>query len=408
MVSAKKYIHFLLVHAGIIMSVMSCISPFEPNYKGAENDLLVVDGSLIKGFETQVINISRSSSVSGPVYQPEENCQVKIMDDSGNEYIFTEESPGKYVAIIDNSLLNYNNQYKLLINTPSGQRYESGFQKLLETAPVDSVYAIKETHYLCDADKYLAGLQFYVDLDAPDDASRYYRWQIIETWEIRASYKISGVYDGSVIIFTPDNPSDSLYYCWDSKAASGIYTYTTKNLSHNRLRQVPLHFKAHDSPDMTIKYCATVRQFALDEDAYNYWHQKETELKESGQIYTTQPGQLRSNIYNTLNPDEKVLGYFWVSSLTEKHLFEKNPFYNSIAIGPESCVSYGTCAEAIDENLIKTLYQIARYTKKFPAPPVYMYYVITMSGLGCVYFTKDECIDCRRVGGTTHKPDFWE
>jgi hypothetical protein len=386
-----------------------CISPFEPDYKGAENGLLVVDGSLIMGFQTQEIRISRSTSILKPVFHPVEKCSVRIIDDSGTEFIFTEESPGKYVAKIDDALLSYNSQYKLLISTASGQQYESGFQRILETAPVDSVYAIKETHYISEADKYMAGLQFYVDLNAPDDASRYYRWQITETWEIHAWHKIAGVYDGSTMFFNPDNPSDSLYYCWDSKTASGIYTYSTLNLTHNRLRQVPLHFKAHDSPDMTIKYCATVRQFALDADAYYYWHQKEIELRESGQIYTTQPSQLKSNIFNTANPGEKVLGYFWVSSFTEKHLFEKNPFYNNIAIGPESCVSYGTCAEFLDENLINTLYHITQYTKNFPVPPVYMYYyIMPMSGLFCVYFTKDECIDCRRVGGNTHKPDFWE
>lgn len=407
-IKQSSHSRFTAIIISVILLTISCISPFEPDYKG-ETSLLVVDGSIIKGYKTQEIIISRSSSTLKPVLHPVEDCRVTVRDDEGNEFMFIEESPGKYVAVIDDALLKYNSRYKLFISTPSGEQYESGYQKLLETARVDSVYAVKETHFLPETGKYLAGLQFYVDLDAPDNASRYYRWQILETWEIHATYKISGVFDGSTIFFSPDNPSDSLYYCWDSQTAPGIYTFSTSNLSHNRLRQVPLHFKAHDSPDMTIKYCATVKQFALDEDAYYYWHQKEIELKESGQIYTTQPSQLKSNIYNTANPGEKVLGYFWVSSVTEEHLYEKNPFYNNIAIGPEHCVSFGTCAEFLDEKLINTLYQITRYTKNFPAPPVYMYYyIMPMSGLFCVYFTKDECIDCRLVGGTNHRPDFWE
>lgn len=390
-----------------MLLAVSCITSFEPDFKG-ETSLLVVDGSLIKGFQTQEIRISRSTSLSERVLPVVENCSVRIIDDSGNEFMFTEESPGKYVANIDDALLNYDTQYKLLITTPSGENYESNYQTLLETAPIDSLYAIKETQYVRDADDYMYGLQFYLDLDAPDDASRYYRWQIVETWEIHAWHKITGVYDGKTIFFTPQNPSDSLYYCWDSETAKGIYTYSTLNLSHNRLSKVPLHFKAYNSPDMTIKYAATVRQYALDEDAWYYWHQKETELKESGQIYTTQPTQLRSNIHNTLNPDETVLGYFWVSSVTEKHLFEQNPFYNNIAIGPSSCTSFGTCAEFIDEELIKTLYHITQFRHDFPLPPVYMYYFLSPTGMNCVYFSNDECIDCRRVGGTTSKPYFWE
>jgi hypothetical protein len=398
---------FIIVFASLILVAISCVSPFTPVYKG-DIDFLVVDGSLIKGKGTQVINISRSSSVSQPKYYPVENCHVKIVDESGNEFVFTEISKGKYVAGIDDALLNYDVQYKLVFSTPSGENYESGYQKLLKTTPIDSIYSIKENHYSLENNKYTNGLQFYVNLDAPDDASRYYRWQIDETWENHASYMITGFYDGNTIKFDADSPSDSLYYCWDTKAVSAIYTCSTTNLSHNIFKNIPLHFKKYDSPDLTIKYCATVRQYALNEDAYNYWHQKEIELNESGQIYTTQPNQVKSNIYNVNNPGEKVLGFFWASSLSEKHRFEKNPFANIIIIGPERCVTYGTCSENVDDRLLNMLYSITKTTKNFPAPPVYMYCFTTVYGAICVYFSKDECIDCRLMGGTNHKPDFWK
>ena len=407
MVSVKKYSHLLLVLAGIIVSVLSCISPFEPDYMGAENDLLVVDGSLIKGYEMQVINISRSSSVSEPVYQPEADCHVKIMDESGNEFLFTEESPGKYIARIEDELLIYNTGYKLVFSTSSGEKYESGYQKLLKTAPVDSIYRFEENSYNPDSVKYTRGLQFYVDLDAPDDASKYYRWQIEETWEIRARYKIFGVYDGKIIeLDTRGWPSDSLYYCWDTKMATGIYTFTTNNLSHNILQKVPLHFKPYYSGDLTIKYCATVKQFALNEDAYYYWHQKEIELNESGQIYTTQPDQVKSNVSNINNPDEKVLGFFWASSCTRKHTFEENPFVRT-PIGPSSCSSYEICTDQSEEELINLLYHLIWSIRNFPEPPVYITVWINLNGDLCAALSKDGCIDCRVMGGTNHKPDYW-
>jgi hypothetical protein len=407
-IMTKKYNCLIIVLISLIWIAPGCISPFVPDYRG-ESDLLVVDGSLIKGFDTQVVNISRSSSISKPKYQPVENCQVKIIDESGNAIIFTEESKGKYVSHVDDALLGFDTRYKLMLHTPSGENYESDYQRLLKTAPVDSIYSVKENHYDSESGTYMDGLQFYVDLDAPDDASRYYRWQIKETWEIHATWMITGIYDGKTILFDDNSPSDSLYFCWDTKTAGGIYTYSTGNLSHNILKKIPLHFKKYDSPDLTIKYCATVRQFALNEDAYYYWHQKEIELNEMGEIYTTQPSQLNSNVHNINHPDEKVLGFFWASSCTEKHLFEKNPFYNNIAIGPERCVSYGTCSEFMDEQLINDLYNIIRYTKNFPQPPVYMYnYTLPRSGYICVYFTKDQCVDCRLIGGTNRKPDFWK
>ena len=93
--------------------------------------MLVVEGSIIKGLEKQEIKISRASSISNPEY-PVINCQVKVMDDSGNEFVFSEVSQGKYVATIDDALLNYNNQYKLVFSTSSGENYESGYQTFLK------------------------------------------------------------------------------------------------------------------------------------------------------------------------------------------------------------------------------------------------------------------------------------
>jgi hypothetical protein len=398
----KRRNRFILIFTGLTIFALSCISPFEPDFKGEDN-LLVVDGSLIKGLETQMIKISRSSSISQPEYRPVENCQVKIMDDSGNEFAFSEESQGKYVANIDDAHLNYDTQYKLIFSTPSGEEYESGYQKLLRNAPVDNIYCIKEYHSNTDSLKDIQGLQFYVDLDAPNDASRYFKWQIEETWEIHATWKINGVYDGKTIkLFSW--PSDSLYYCWGTKTATGIYTTSTINLSNNTLKKIPLHFKSHYSQDLTIKYCATVKQFALNEDAYNYWHQKETEMNESGQIYTIQPSQAKSNISNTGNPDEKVLGFFWVSSYTEKHLFLENPFIKD-ALSPKSCSVVGSSTNLLGQDLINYLYTLIARTKNFPKPPPVFIYFTTPNG---VYFTKDECIDCRLMGGSTSKPDFWE
>ena len=94
-----------------------------------------------------MILISKTSPISQPEYLPVENCHVKVMDNTGNEFAFNEESPGKYVANIDDAWLNYDKQYKLIFTTPSGDGYESDYQQLLKTAPVDSLYGIEEYHY---------------------------------------------------------------------------------------------------------------------------------------------------------------------------------------------------------------------------------------------------------------------
>lgn len=409
-VFALKSNRLVIFIVSFILFAMSCISPFEPNYKGVSN-MLVVEGSIIKGIEKQEIKISRASSISNPANIPEINCQVKVVDDSGNEFVFSEVSQGRYVATIDDALLSYNSQYKLLFSTSSGENYESGYQTLLKTAPVDSIYTIKEFHLDPDSSKDIQGLQFYADLNAPDDAPKFYKWQIDETWEVHAGYKICGIYDGKTVSLSL-NSSDSLYYCWATKIADGFYTSSTVDLSQNIIKKIPLHFKSSTSQDLVIKYCATVKQFALSKDAYDYWHQKEIELKGTGQLYTTQPNQFKSNISNRGNPEEKVLGFFWVSSCSEKRLFLKDPFNKFVQGGGPTCSTISLSSSVAGKTLENALLNLISRSKNVPKPPLYIYTICGMNG--CYYFVAltNACIDCRlnliNGTGTTKRPDFWE
>ncbi|HEX7493258.1 MAG TPA: DUF4249 domain-containing protein [Bacteroidales bacterium] len=409
-IALKKSNRLVIFIVSFTLFAMSCISSFEPHYKG-ESNMLVVEGSIIKGLEKQEINISRASSISNPVRTPEINCQVKVVDDSGNEFVFSEVSQGKYVATIDDALLTYNNQYKLVFSTPSGENYESGYQTILKTAPVDSIYTVAENHLDPGTNQDILGLQFYADLNAPDDAPKFYKWQIDETWEVHAGYKIGGIYDGKTVSLALI-ASDSLYYCWATKIANGFYTSSTVDLSHNIIKKIPLHFKLSTSQDLLIKYCATVKQFALNKDAYDYWHQKEMELKGTGQLYTTQPNQFRSNISNTGNPDEKVLGFFWASSCSIKRLFLKDPFFKFVQEEGVTCKTLTLSATVAGKALEDALLSLILRSRNVPKPPLYIYSICGMNG--CIYFVAltDFCLDCRTNlasgTGTTKRPDFWQ
>lgn len=402
-ITCKKTFFFNII-TGFTLFAVSCISPFEPDHSGFD-DVLVVDGSIIKGQETQVIRISRSSSIAQPEYKPVGNCQVKVTDNSGNEFLFHEEAPGSYVANIDDALLNYDTQYKLAFTTADGNNYESGYQQILPTAPIDSIYGIKEYHNSTDLEMDdIYGMQFYLDLDAPDSASRYYRWLLEETFEIHSYEEIWGYYDGQTIR-TFSKP-DSLFYCWKTEQRTGLYSASTANLSENRIEKIPLFFKSEGSYTLMIKYCLTARQYALNKDAYEYWHQKQVELNESGGIYTSQPGRPKSNISNVNNPDEQVLGFFWASSCKQKRYFLTNPF-RKILNYDLRCSNYGAFPRETSLSVtISDLLEVMNYyIDKLPDPPVYITHKIP----GYNFVGDAKCVDCRKLfESDTKKPDFWE
>jgi len=231
---------------------------------------------------------------------------------------------------------------------------------------------------------------------------------------VHANKKIIGVYDGNTVRVTL-MPSDSLFFCWKTKPALGFYTSSTSNLSHNIIKNIPLNFTLSTADELIIKYCATIREFALNKDAYDYWHQKEVDLTESGQIYTTQPAQIKSNISNTSNPDEKVLGFFWVSSCSERHLFLENPF-GKYPIAGNSCTTVSLYANNYGPDMEIPILKFITSLKNIPIPkpPVYIYFECNPFNGDCYYFIAltNDCIDCRLIpgytAGTNHKPDFWE
>jgi hypothetical protein len=400
--AAQFSYRFIMVIVSIVLFFIGCVSPYVPNFQG-EKGLLVVDGSLIKGRETQVIVISKTSPITLPEYLPVENCNVSIMDNTGTEFVFDEESPGKYVAKIDDALLSYDNQYKLIFTTSSGDVYESNYQGLLETPAVDSIYGIREDHYSAVTEAETNSvLQFYVDLDAPENASRYYRWVLEETWESFVEDQIWAVYDGQTI--KRFYPADSLQHCWKTKDIIGLYSASTVLLSTNRIKKVPLHFVESSSEKLFVKYCATVKQYALNAETYDYWYEKERELRESGNIYAIQPSQPKSNIHNINNTDELVMGFFWVASCSIKRVFIKNPNPNHMILG---CSSIGAYCESDDINDIfdHLYYIISLYPDMLTDPP---YFITREKGTQFSISLSPHCQDCRILAGDILKPDFWE
>ena len=372
----------MLFTNGLIINFTGCREPYDAEIN-EKVDAIAVDGSLIKGREKQTVIITRSAPLNDISYLPVTDCQVKIVDELNNEFHFTEESDGDYTALIDDNLLVNNRKYKLVFVTPDGNVYESGFETIIETAPVDSVYPVRETLYSSSEQQDVDIIRFYLDLKAPATGSRYYRWELTETYETHSFYHIDYIFDGEEVIMTPDL-RDSVYYCWITSGINELYSSNTVNLIINEKKKIPLNHHLSTSRKIAIKYSLLINQYALNEKAYDYWHQKKIEIQESGGLYTVQPGQGTSNIRNIHDDAEKVLGYFWVSSLSEKRIFYEDPFsYRR---------PFGFC-------------ELDTFLPPYPGPfPIYL---TGDSAFGPLYIADPECFDCRLIGGSLEKPAFW-
>jgi hypothetical protein len=370
----------------LIALPQACIEPYEADID-EEVRVISIEGSIIKGEPVQTVVITRTSPLIYPQFKPVKECDVAVVDDQDRTYGYTEILDGTYSLAIPDDELVFGRQYKLRVVTSDGVRYESAFEKLNSGAEVDSVYYDIEEKIDKTTGDELLGLQFYIDLKAADTISRYYRWNLRETYEYTVEAPITYYYeDDSFDPVYMDNPKE-LFRCWKTETLKGLYLSNTVNLTINEKKRIPLHYVSTISDRLKIKYSLFVKQYTLNEGAYNYWQRNKIATQESGGLYTQQPGQPVTNIVNVSDSTEQVLGYFWISHKTEHRIFV--PRINSLPVIGEHC------------DLVEFSF-VEHGQGPFPM------YIYVDEYTNQILTGNPYCFVCTLKGGSTEMPDFWE
>lgn len=381
----------ILILFCVILLLQGCIESYSPDIDEKQVSL-VVDGTLTDQEGYHSVRISRSGGYNDPENIPEAGCLVEITSEGGGRVILNESGPGFYENWFEQSFLQTNQVYQLHIVTGEGVEYYSEPDTLFPCAPLDTLYYMQESRETMDRDRPMQGIQFFTNLNIPEGCARNYRWNMEETYEYHAAFPIQYIYQDSVIVL--EEESDSLKSCWRTREIKDIRTLTTSQIVGNRVGGIPLNYVSNQSNRLKIRYSLLVRQYALSTGAYQYWNQLQKQSSEGGGLYESQPVRIESNIYNPSNPEERVLGYFNVSSVKEKRVFVNERFKFLIQ-------DYFCTPQPLEEIYLEGLGDIPE-----SAYPVYLL-ATTMAGPPWL-IADDVCFDCTQGGGTTEPPDFWE
>jgi hypothetical protein len=378
-----KNIIFILVQ----VILFACIKSYNPPIEGDEANKLVVSGRLtgMEGFQS--VTVSRSSPVENAKFYPVTGCNASILDDRGNIFELAEAGNGKYEAWIGQEYLVSGRAYKVSVRTPEGEVIESAYDTLTQGAALDSVYYILEDIPTADPDVFSRGLQFYTDLKGTDSDSRFYKWEVLETWEFHAAHAAENYYDGKFHEIIP--PDDSKMICWRTSMVKDIYVLSTKDLSQNVFYKHPLHFIDGHTSRLAIYYSMLVSQQSLSASTFRYFEVVKENSAGFGGLYEQQPFSISGNLVNLTNPEKDVLGYFYATTESSKRYF-----YHDIE-GLELDF-YNGC---IEDHLPMSGWQGYQRHEY----PIYFYF----NEANELRILSDGCIDCRVIGGTLTKPDFW-
>lgn len=433
----KRYLVSILV---LSFLVASCIDTFDINAEIENADAaLIIEATLTNEMKKQVVYLSRPSDFTAvnkedSIYDPvvrlrpipiavvfERNANVVVKDDLGNQYDFSEGSPGKYtsdIAFAAEQMVNY----ELLVTTQDGTSYTSANESYEGTSQIDDVYAVRELNA-----ENKEGVFIYVDGSSNDPDSKYFRYEYEETYKIIApewrkedfvltNYDPCALpvptYDLEII----DKGNEVGKICYGKQLSSDIIQNSTLNLVDNNIVRFPVRFIDRTNYIISHRYSILVKQYAQSSVAYNFYNVLNSFSSSESVFSAIQPGAIEGNIQVEGNADNKVLGFFEVTPVVEKRMYfnyadlfpnESLPDY---VVGcfqrsaPESHTSY--CATGLNANLCPlSIIESVNIN-------LISYYGLNDGGIvgvcpGPYVFTYKACGDCR-ILGAAEAPDFWE
>ena len=375
----RRIIKLTVIIVGITLIFQSCIYEFTPK-TGDLGNLLVVYGMVTNENGPHEITILKTKKINSKVNEPVKGANVSISDDKGDIVPLTEDTVGKYHTP-ETFAGQIGVKYKLNIEL-QGKQYESDYVELLDVPDISELEAEKITKSATGTSPESSGYQFYISTKPGTSEQKYYKWDVFEDYEYRLPYRTLYYWDGKVLYpFDPPIP----YICYKHTQFNDIYISTTNNFQTNYITHYPLNFTPN-SMKFQFTYGVFVRQYALSEFSYKYWHYAmENNLPDP--LYSKQPYQLIGNIKCISNPNETVFGIFEASAVKSKGI-----------------TAYLPAREEDDYTCYFDIISGVQPQDLIYIPPGW----IAINGTNLVILYNEKCVFCKSNGlGTGIRPDYF-
>lgn len=390
---SARALHYICKMILLLVITSSCIEPFEGAVDSFE-DILVVNATITNENKRQEVLLSRSFRFEENVTPAEENAEVVVRTEDGDQYIFEEVSPGKYLSNIAFAA-EMNKEYTLMISTESGKSYaSSGMQLPVQDTSIDNLYAERTTN-----NDGTEGMGIFVDSFDPSRGSNYYRHEYIETFKIIAPFwspfDIVVIGEGvSTITLDVILREREERICYGTNPSKSIQVASTLALSEDRLSKYNVRFIERDDYILTYRYSVLVRQYVQSPEAFSFYETLRGLSQSAGNVFSEdQPGFLAGNIFSLDNSRENIAGFFEVATVAEKRIFfDYEDFFPNEEPPPyiADCVPFSPSTEGGlgERDLLNLIYADA---VRYYAPGLVV---------------QKRCGDCTVLGSNV-VPDFW-
>lgn len=394
-----EFIKSKFIKFSFLLLLVSCVEPIDIKTITYEN-YLVVEAIITNENKNHTIQLSRTFEIDSNTPAPETGATVQVISET-TTYNFNETSNGNYVSTVAFAA-EAGKSYQLNITTKEGKSYSSSKEIVPKNSQIEGISTSIETSVEGES-----GVSISVQSFNPNNDSNYYRYQYEETykivppfWSSKELMIVSEVrpFQVEIIDRTVDNK-----ICYKTNDSKSILITETKSLAEDRVN-FPVRFILANDFIISERYSILVKQHVLSAQAFNYYKTLK-ELSSSDNVFAqTQPGFIAGNLISNTDPNEKVVGFFEVSSVSEKRFF----FNFSDIFSSDKPTFLDSC-----DFVAPILYD--SFTGESPLVTLlkdnsHTYYKENDTGLahleGRYLLVPKICGDCT-VLGSNIKPDFW-
>ena len=333
-----------------VTSVTSCVEPYVLQTNTFE-EALVVEATITNELKQQEIKITKTYKLEQNQPTQVFGATVLVVDNLGTQFTF-QEINGKYISNNPFQAIP-GRTYQLKIRTSNGRKYSSSVEALTTVSPLTNVLANAVTR--SDGK---TGIEITAKSFDPTNTSKYYRFEYEETYKIVAPLWRNVIAVPTIIGYTPlFRPIYQMYFfprtteaktCYTTKNSDRIIVTSTSNLSEDRVN-FPVQFLEKSDYKIANRYSILVKQYVQNLASYTFYKTL-NEISGSGNILSqTQPGFLIGNISSESDPEEKVIGYFDVSSFSKQRIFLNHDDF--FPYTPNPSYPYNKCVAGSDTDL---------------------------------------------------------
>ncbi len=333
----------------LLVNLIGCITPvgiepseFEP--------ILVVEGFINDDYGPHPFKITRlarfAGVTDGGVIQRVDNATVNIYDDLGNvvnlsrksvirKEVFNDGAPFCVPAVAFVSVQTdfmtptdfkgeIGRTYTLEIIIDS-QTYRSEPQKISPTPPIEDLSLSFVEVPGNDPQNPNSGVEIAATWDDPLGED-FYRWRMNGIYRI-STPDISGPNSSACCIFDPRD--NGVSDCWiQERGLSGnVRALSDRFFDGTRVTEKVgfvlddgLRFASVEVP-ASKQYYVEIEQYRVSLEAFDFLERVDILATIDGEIFDPPPVSIRGNIFNIMNPDEQVIGFFGAYDVQKRSIF---------------------------------------------------------------------------------------